>query len=124
MQNIILIGFFGVLGIFCRYGIDSSAERLSLSFPLSTFAINILGSFAAGLIYALGERQEISPVIQTSLLVGFCGGFTTFSAYALQTFLMIEKGRFFPAIAYLSVTPLLGLLAAYFPILLMRKLLG
>ena len=123
-MNLMLIGFFGLIGIFCRYGIDRSLENLSWDFPLSTFSINILGSFWAGVIFAFGERQEISPLLQTGLLVGFCGGFTTFSAYALQTLTMVDKGRVLPALAYWAGSPILGFAAAYTSLFLTRKFLG
>ncbi len=122
MQNLVSISVFGILGVLCRYGLDKFMVNENQAFPLPTFTINILGSFLAGLVYAVGERQEISPILQVGLLVGFCGGFTTFSTYALQTFTMIDRERLFPAIAYLVTSPILGLLAASAPILVIRKL--
>lgn len=120
MQNLLWVIAFGILGISCRYGVDQMIDNST--FPLSTFLINMAGSFLAGLIFALGERQDLSPSLQTGLLVGFCGGFTTFSAYALQTFLLLEEERFLPAFGYLFLSPALGLLAAFLPIFVMRKL--
>ncbi len=122
MQNLFLITAFGVLGIISRFGIDKSFGSLNQSFPISTFSINIIGSFLAGLIYVLGERQEISTTLQTALLVGFCGGFTTFSAYSLQSLLLMEKGKFIPALVYFSLSPAVGLLAAFIPVLIVRKM--
>ncbi len=122
MQSLIMIASFGVLGIFCRFGIDKSFGNLNQSFPVSTFTINIVGSFLAGLIYVLGERQEISTTLQTALLVGFCGGFTTFSAYSLQSLTLIEKEKFIPALFYFALSPIIGLLAAFIPILIARKM--
>ncbi len=123
MQNYLSIGLFGLLGIFCRYGIDKHMASMNQIFPTSTFVINILGCFLAGLIYAVGERQGFSLPIQTGLLVGFCGGFTTFSAYALQTFIMLENGHFLPAIIYIAISPVLGVLAALISVFGVRKIL-
>ncbi len=113
------LAVFGLLGVFSRYGIDRLIP--TADFPLATFLINILGSFLAGLVYALGERGQFSASLQTGLLVGFCGGFTTFSAYALQAVMMMDRGKVAPALAYLFVSPVLGLAAAWAPVLLMRK---
>jgi CrcB protein len=121
MQNILLISFLGVLGILSRYGIDQSLGSWNENFPLTTFVINILGSFLAGSIYAYSTYREISPGLQTALLVGFCGGFTTFSAYSLQTMLLAEKGKLLPALAYLTLSPALGLAAAFLPFLIVRR---
>lgn len=115
-MQVIYIGLMGLLGVFCRFGLDRLFATETSHFPISTFVINILGSLAAGLVYALGERQEISPALQTSLLVGFCGGFTTFSAYTLQTATMIDRERALQAAIYLTLSPLLSLAAAYAPI--------
>lgn len=115
-----MIATFGVLGVLGRYGIDKLIGNDG-GFPWSTFGINIAGSFLAGVIYFFSERQVISSNLHIALLVGFCGGFTTFSAYSLQTFLMFEKEKMFLALTYLFVSPILGLIAASLPILIMRK---
>lgn len=116
------VALFGMLGVLARYGVDQWLAGEPGAFPLSTFLINIAGSLIAGLIYVFAERQDLSPALQTGLLVGFCGGFTTFSAYALQSVQMMERGKVSVALAYLFVSPVLGLLAAYAPILVMRKI--
>lgn len=115
------IVFFGILGICSRYGLDVLLAEKNQNWPLSTFTINILGSLIAGTVYGFAERFSIHPAIQLGLLVGFCGGFTTFSAYALQAFLMLDKGKLTPALFYISMSPILGLLAACLPILMIRK---
>jgi fluoride exporter len=122
--NILYIAGFGLIGIFSRYAIDKSLVNVSQSLPVSTFIINIVGSFIAGLIFAISERHEISSALHTGLLVGFCGGFTTFSAYALQIFMLTDKQKFLPAIAYMVTSPILGLLAAGLPIFLVRRFAG
>jgi len=56
MQSLFSVGFFGTLGVLCRYGLDKFIEDGNQAFPLSTLTINIIGSFLAGLVYAIGER--------------------------------------------------------------------
>lgn len=123
MPTVIWIAAFGVLGVMCRYGVDQFfvGTNGDSNFPVSTFLINILGSFLAGLIFVFSERQEVSPTLQVVLLVGFCGGFTTFSSYVLQTVSMLDKGKLIPALAYLTLSPVLGLLVALIPIFLARR---
>ena len=107
MNQALSIAVFGLMGIFLRWFIDMSVSRWIDSFPLGILAINILGSFFAGLVYVLGtQRGALSPVIATGLLVGFCGGFTTFSAYALQAFLLLEKADYLRGISYLTLSPI------------------
>lgn len=123
MNPNLAIGIFGLLGVFARFGLDRAFISLNSEFPVSTFMINILGSFFAGLIYVLGERGTLESGLHLGLLVGFCGGFTTFSAYSLQTLQMIEKGRIYPGILYFALSPALGLAAAFVAVLLSRKFL-
>lgn len=120
MYPYLLIALFGLSGVFSRFAIDRLFEAAD-GFPSSTLLINVGGSFIAGLIYALSERGIVSLPLQTGLLVGFCGGFTTFSAYTLQTFAMLDKGRSLYALAYLVGSPILGVTAAILPIFLSRK---
>lgn len=120
MHPYLLIALFGLFGVFSRFSLDRFFETAA-EFPFSTLLINIGGSFIAGLIYAIGERGIVSLPLQTGLLVGFCGGFTTFSAYTLQTIAMLDKGRSLYALAYLVGSPILGVSAAIFPMFLCRK---
>jgi fluoride exporter len=120
MTTYTAIALFGLCGIFCRYGLDQVFK--SSSFPLSTFIINISGSFLAGCLYVLAERQNFSEGLRAGLLVGLCGGFTTFSAFSLQSVQLIEKGRFITAALYMSTTTTLGFLAALAPVLLFKKI--
>lgn len=88
---IALAGVFGVLG---RYIAAQSLTRwLGSAFPYSTIAINVAGSFLIGVVYVLGmERGILSEQAMRALMVGFLGGFTTFSAFSLETVRLIESG--------------------------------
>lgn len=120
MQQWFAIGLFGLIGIFSRYGLDRWWGA-SATFPLNTLMINLAGSLLAGLIFALNEREQISPLLNVALLVGFCGGFTTFSAYALQAVLMFDKEKTLVGIAYFILSPTLALAAAALPIFISRR---
>ncbi len=124
MTNLGLVSLSGLIGVLCRYGTDLLFKSSDHDFPVSTLLVNLLGSFLAGAIYAISETRGLSSTLQTALLVGFCGGFTTFSAYTLQTLTMLDRGKIAPALCYFVLSPVLGLLAAFLPVLLARKFLG
>lgn len=123
MYLLLLISVFGLIGILLRYGIDHYFFKMNSQFPFTTLMVNLIGSFLAGVIYAWSVTDKnFSLHLQTALLVGFCGGFTTFSAFTLQSLQMLEKGKFLPTIFYMTLSPLLGLAVAFLPLFALRKL--
>ena len=117
---------FGIIGILARYYISVLFSTIAGgTFPLGTFGINILGSFLIGVVYVLAaEKAQISPQLRLGLMVGLLGGFTTFSAYSLETLRLIEESRYFHAAVYWMLSPVLGLGAAFCGALLVRKTMG
>lgn len=89
-----MIGGFGFIGTILRYAVQGGAQRLFGSgFPYGTLAVNVVGSFLVGLVATLTlERAAVSPTLRSAILIGFCGGFTTFSALAYETFEMLRTG--------------------------------
>jgi len=122
---LLLISLFGLLGVLCRYGLDVwVAQRYTTEFPVSTFVINAVGCAIAGTVFTLGAAGKIpSPALTMGLIVGFCGGFTTFSAYALQTVLLAEKTGWTGALCYFLLSPVIGFAAAFLSIAATRSLL-
>ena len=93
MQKVIFIGLAGLLGTVGRYGVgELVARRFGNSFPVGTLVVNILGCFLAGSLFYLLERDAVSDTLRAIVMIGFLGGFTTFSAYGLQTFNLIRGG--------------------------------
>ena len=94
----LLIFVAGGIGSVCRYLISyyvgSSAKT---PFPIGTLVVNLLGSFMAGMCFAFFEHFIMSPEIKLTLMVGFLGGFTTFSTYTLETTTLLrsKEYRFF-----------------------------
>ncbi len=81
------------------------------SFPLATLAVNVVGSFALGLLVAWGATR-MSPEVLSALTVGFLGAFTTFSTFTLEALTLTHDGRFPVAALYLVVSLVLGLAGA------------
>ena len=123
-MKVVWISLFGLLGILARYGVGLTFERyLPDVFPLGTFLINVIGSFFIGAVFVLGaERFMFSEEIRFGLMVGFLGGFTTFSAYCLETWKMIENTQYLLAGFYFGLSPILGLAATYAGIFVARTL--
>ena len=80
------------------------------SFPFATLLINILACLLAGLLVVRFETNFIhQPEYRLLLLIGFCGGFSTFSAFGLETFELIQKGNVMSALAYVGISVGAGL---------------
>ena len=120
MYNIIAIFLGGGLGAVSRYWVGVNlARHFEINLPISTFLVNVVGSFIIGFLYFLFvEKADISPVVKLALTVGFCGGLTTFSTFSLELFEMVGNHQFFHAFAYaiLSVTIclIMSAIGAYF----------
>lgn len=102
-MKVLAILLCGVIGVLSRYSIES----LPIKGHYATFIVNMLGCIIAGFIYASDKFDQQWTVI---LLVGLCGGLTTFSGHVLQTLKLIENGHLIQSALYLIVPPLLGML--------------
>ena len=120
----LLAGCGGFLGTCCRY----LTNRLYLSYfnttlPFATFTVNILGCFIVGLILGfLNKSGIVSPKLNAFLVVGFCGGFTTFSTFSFETFTLGLNGEFITSILYVVASIIAGLLAVWFAMLIISNL--
>jgi CrcB protein len=84
------------------------------SFPWPTFLVNVLGCFAIGWIYTWAAKQpQFKPEILLLLTTGFCGGFTTFSAFAQENILLMRAGDHSTALIYMVFSVLAGLMATW-----------
>jgi CrcB protein len=112
IYKILLVGLGGSLGSMLRYVSAKTIDaKINSIFPYGTFTVNIVGSFVIGVVYALAMRKTGSDNWSVFLGAGFCGGFTTFSAFALENLNLINQKMFSTSIIYISVSILLGLLA-------------
>ena len=119
MNQIYLVGLVGLgggLGAIMRYVLGGWVLHHSENarFPLSTFVINILGCLAAGLLTGLAEKYGLfSEQGKTFLFTGILGGFTTYSAFGLETTLLLRRGEYGIAAAYVSLSIAVGVAALW-----------
>jgi fluoride exporter len=88
------IALAGALGALARYGMEGfiSARRPG-AFPWGTFAVNVTGTFALGLLFTvLTERMTVEPWLRSALTIGFLGAFTTFSTFSLESYRLLADG--------------------------------
>lgn len=111
----IVLAIAGGAGSLARAGVTSLVVRLcGTGFPWGTLVVNALGSLAFGAIVgATRSRMTLPQGLETYLLVGLLGGFTTFSSFACQTVEMWEGGRPGAALVYGLASNLLGFLAVW-----------
>lgn len=109
-MSIVFVAIGGALGAVCRYAL-SLLPAVS-DFPLWTFVTNVLGAFVMGFIIGLAEeRKVLSPHATIFWKVGFCGGFTTFSSFSLETVRLLDKQVYGLALLY-SASSVLACLVA------------
>jgi CrcB protein len=115
MLKLFLIGFAGLIGTLGRYVLSGLiARRFGETFPTGTLVVNIVGCFLAGLLfYLMQERFMINQTTRTVVMIGFLGGFTTFSSFGLQTFALIREGEFWFAAINIAASNLLGLVMVW-----------
>jgi len=118
MQNInlytlFIVGLGGFVGSALRFlSIRFVDSKLNAIFPFGTLTVNIVGSFLLGLVYILATRKAgISENARLFLGVGFCGGFTTFSAFAMENFSLIEQKLIGTSLLYIIISVIMGILA-------------
>ena len=95
-MNILLIAVGGAVGSVCRYLLSSAVLRAADTlFPVGTFVVNVVGCLVFGAIAgATQERISLSPETRALLLAGMLGGFTTFSSYMNESFVLVREGQF------------------------------
>jgi CrcB protein len=108
------IALGGALGAPARYGLAQLVHVAPGSFPWATFATNVTGSFALGVVLALVlERFPPTRYLRPFVATGFLGAFTTYSTFAVETDLLVKDGRTAVALAYAAASVLAGVAAVW-----------
>jgi len=128
MTRLLIIAAGGALGAVARYGVGVWAVRLfpAAQWPWGTLAVNVLGGLLMGLLAGwLAFRGGLhSESIRLFAAVGVLGGFTTFSAFSLETALMIERRQFAMAGGYAAASVVLATAALFFGLMVARRAFG
>lgn len=112
-MNYWLVFIGGGLGSICRLAIQEGMQQYIGRFPWATFAANVLSCLIFGIVVGLFLKGSINAQYRLLLLTGFCGGFSTFSAFANETFLLLNQQHWLAALANIFLSVLSCLLAIY-----------
>lgn len=113
MINCLIVGLGGAVGAVMRYLIGLLPFNPDNSFPIKTFIINVVGAFVIGIVAALAAKNAMNPKLVLFLKVGICGGFTTFSSFALETDQLLMKGQSLTAVLYVLLSIFAGVMAVF-----------
>lgn len=114
MLNVFVVGAGGFLGAVARYLIGLITISETFLFPIKTFLINVIGCILIGLItIAVSKNIPFSPQLVLFMKVGVCGGFTTFSTFALETTALLRDGHIMIAFLYILLSVLAGIFVIF-----------
>jgi CrcB protein len=114
-KNLLLIGAGSSIGGILRYLTQLLIQKkFPSTIPLGTLTANIAGCLIIGIIYGLAERGNyLSPATRLLLATGFCGGYTTFSSFAIENIQLLNDGKFLYTAAYVLMSLIFGFAAVY-----------
>ena len=118
------VGVGGFAGANVRYVLGAwIGNRFGAGFPYGTLLINVTGSLLIGVILTLlTEQLIVDPLWRRLLIIGFLGGYTTFSSYSYEALALVEQGNWSRALSYILGTNILSLLACYMGIIMARTI--
>tara|TARA_B100000287_G_scaffold212939_1_gene201073 strand:- start:342 stop:713 length:372 start_codon:yes stop_codon:yes gene_type:complete len=123
MKSFILVFLGGGLGSGLRYFVSITMNQYSKVLPFGTFTVNMIGCLLIGLVLGYAQKENTLTSNQTLLLAtGFCGGFTTFSAFASENLELIRNGELFNFSIYAIGSVFLGIVLILIGYLLVNKL--
>jgi fluoride exporter len=122
IRQILLVGSGGAAGSIVRFLINRAmAAQGAIAFPISTFVINLTGCFLIGVFSGIFLGDDAGNIQWKLLLVtGFCGGYTTFSAYSAENLRLLQSGQISTAVAYILLSTVIGIAAVWLGIKLIK----
>lgn len=104
-QTVMLVFLGGGLGSLARYGVTLAVKQFShINFPIATLIANVLSCLIIGLAFLIFSSKLQDQMLKMFLVVGFCGGFSTFSAFSFETMEIFRRGEYFLGIANVAVS--------------------
>jgi CrcB protein len=108
------IALGGAAGSVLRYLAGGTVQRMGgLGFPVGTLVVNVTGCLLIGALSQHFMNTQTHPYMRAALITGFCGGYTTFSAFSLETVGLVEGGAYGKAAAYIVLSVALSILATF-----------
>lgn len=123
-MHVLWIGIGGFLGANARYALGRLiGHQFGITFPWGTGIVNLTGAFLIGVIFTLlTDRVVDDPMWRQFVIIGFLGGYTTFSSFTFESVTMMQDGRWLPAAGYIIGSNALGLFACFGGIWLVRAI--
>ena len=107
---ILLVGMGSFIGGICRYLLSMLVQsKFSSSFPYGTLLVNLTGCLLIGILFGFFDRNQVSHEWRLLFITGVLGGFTTFSAFSVETYNLIKSGNYGSAILYVALSVILGI---------------
>ena len=109
---ILSVAIGGAIGSLLRYYLSTLNFLSNSVFPVSTFLVNVIGSFAIGVLFFL-LKDSNNDYLKSFLMIGFLGGFTTFSAFTIDVLDLFQNDQYLVSVIYIFGSVIISLLAVY-----------